>query len=263
MSTISDAFAKNFFYNEVNNLVGSGGEFLIKGEENKKSPATLIEVGDYFIGIGITHMVESLSRNPGPDAFRAIAIPAKSAARAFRIVNKEKGDNGFDFKVDALSPQEYSALLARVSDGVVKIAPESIPPGTMILSFLDDHSTYTLEKTNESPGVNWLGTTKGERHWNVGIAGPDDFWVASLPSDDYSGLSQISPSTKIGSIKFGLSLLSGSEGGPSVEPSSSVGPTGKTTTHDFCFSGTLVGTKGLNTSFPIVMRTEITFRPVR
>jgi hypothetical protein len=262
MSELSDAFASKFFFNEVNNLVGSGGEYLIKAK-GSKSPATRIEVGDFFIGVGATHLVESMSRNPGPAAFRLAVGPAKSAYRAFEIKKKNKSDRGFDFEVGALSAQAYSALLETVSDGAVKIASDSIPHGTMILSFLDNRPTYTLDTTKGSPRANWEAAAKGERHWNVGVGKPDDFWVASLPSDDYSTLSQVPPWTKIGSIQFGLSLLSGSAGTLRLDPSPCVGPTGRTTTHDFCFSGNVVGKQGLDTPFPILMRTEITFRPKR
>lgn len=262
MTQLSDTFAETFFFNEVNNLVGSGGEHLIKAK-NSKSPTSRIEVGDYFIGIGITHLVESLSRNPGPTAFHVASQPAKSACRAFEIKSKVQNERGFDFEVGALSPQDYTELLERASGGAVRIAADTIPRGTMILSFLDEHSTYTLDTIRGSPGANWLAATKGERHWNVGIGKPDDFWVASLPSDDFSQLTQIAPWTKVGSIQFGLSLLPGSAGALRLDPSPSERPGRGTTMHDFCFSGAVIGKQGLDTPFPILMRTEITFRPRR
>lgn len=263
MSKMSNAFKKYFYFNEVNNMVGSGGEFLIKGEANKNSPSTLIEVGDLFVGIGVTHMVESLSRNPGPDAFRVASYPAKTAARAFRIVEKKQVNTGFDFVVDALSPKEYSDLLKKVSQGAVDIPADTIPQGTMILSFLNEKSSYTLDTKKGSPRINWVATTSGERHWNVGLGKPDDFWMAQLPSDDYAALSTIEPWTRLGQIRFGLSYLEGSQGKIKMAPSPAVGPKGKITMHDFSFSGTVVGKRGLATPFPIVMRTEITCRPVR
>lgn len=261
MTALSDAFAQNFFFNEVNNMVGSGGEHLVKG--TKRGAASRIEVGDYFIGVGATHLIETLSRNPGPNAFRVADVPAKTAARAFEIKRKVKTKTGFDFEVGALSSEAYSELLQRASNGAVRIAASSIPPGTMILSFLDEHPTYTLDTIDGSPGANWLATTKGERHWNVGIGKPDDFWVASLPSDDFSVLRRIPPWMKIGSIQFGLSLLPGSAGTLKLEKSQCVRPGGKTTRHDFCFSGAVIGKQRLKTPFPILMRTEITFRPKR
>lgn len=263
MTELSDLFASKFFFNEVNSMVGSGGEFLIKAK-GSRSPATVIEVGDFFCGIGATHFIESLSRNPGPNAFRDV-MPAKAAARAFEIKQKVKTDSGFDFHVGPLSPQTYSQILETASEGALRIVPSTIPPGTMILSFLDKDPTYTLDRVDGSPGANWLATAKGERHWNVGIAKPDDFWMASLPSDDFSLLAQIPPSTKIGSIRFGLSMLPGSAGAHTLrlDPSPCAGPTGRTTTHDFCFSGAVIGKQGLDTPFPILMRTEITCRPRR
>jgi hypothetical protein len=263
MSEISDAFAKKFFLNEVNNMVGSGGEFLIKAAKNGGSPSSHMEVGDYFIGVGVTHLIETLSRNPGPDSFRIASGPIKQAFRAFEIKKKTKKEGAFDFEVGALAAADYCDLLERVSEGAVRISPTSIPAGTMILSFLKNESTYTLDATDGSPAANWVGTAKGERHWNVGIGSPDDFWVASLPADDFNALSEIPPWTKVGSIRFGLSLLPGSAGAMKLEPSSCIGPTGRTTSHDFCFSGAVIGKQGLSTPFPILMRTEIRFRPVR
>lgn len=258
-------FEENFFYGEVNKFVGSGGEVLIKGEKNADTPPTRIDVGDRLIGIGVTHTVESLSRPPGPDTFRAFNIESgnelKAALRAFEVAKKDRAQDGFDFTLAPLSPTDYSDLIERVSGGSVKIPPESIPVGTMVLSFLDPNPTYTLGTVAGSPGANWAEATKGARHWNVGIGSPTDFWVATFPSDDVGMLSLVPSSTKIGSIRFGLSLLPGSRGVTRLKPVPCVGPSGAMTTHHFCLSGVAVGTQGLDTPFPIGLRTEIIFHP--
>lgn len=72
MATSPKPFEDNFFFNELNRIVGSGGEILLKGSQNASAPRTRMDVGDRLIGIGVTHMVESLSRPPGPDSFRAV-----------------------------------------------------------------------------------------------------------------------------------------------------------------------------------------------
>jgi hypothetical protein len=260
------AFEENFFYGEVNRFVGSGGEALIKGERNRDAPSTRIDVGDRFIGVGVSHLVESLSRPPGPDTFRALNLGpgsggSKIAARAFEVARKDQTQDGFDLTLSPLSPTDYSELLERVSGGLVKVPAESIPDGTMILSFIDPNPTYTLRTMAGSPGMNWAEATKGERHWNVGISNPTDFWIASLPSDDVGMLSEIPSFAKVGSMRFGLSLLPGSRTNAGLNTVPCIGPSGETTLHHFCLSGTVVGTQGFSTPFPIGLRTEIIFHP--
>lgn len=258
-------FEDNLFYGEVNRFVGSGGEILVKGEQNKDAPPTRIDVGDRLIGIGVTHLVESLSRTPGPDAFRAMSIESSSdrkmALRAFEVATKEQVQDGFNLTLAPLSPRDYSELVERVSGGLVKIPVESIPEGTMVLSFLGAFPNYTLRTVPGSPDTNWAEITKGTRHWNVGIGSTTDFWTASFPSDDLSMLSLIPSSTKVGTISFGLSLLPGSKGITNLKRVPCVGRSGTTTTHHFYLSGTAVGTQGLDTPFPIGLRTEIVFHP--
>ncbi|MCC6522373.1 MAG: hypothetical protein IT373_06915 [Polyangiaceae bacterium] len=260
-------FEDNLFYGELNRFSGSGGEVLVKGPNNAGAPATRIDVGDRLIGIGVTHIVETLSRPPGPESFRAMhkesGSVTKFALRAFQVAQKVPGANGFDFGLAPLTPDEFSDLTERVSGGAVRIAPNTIPAGTMILSFLDAAPTYTLKSVAGSPGVNWSAATKGERHWNVGIESPSDFWAASLPSDDIGALALMPSWMTIGTITFGLSLLPQSKGMTNFRPVPCVGPTGTTTTHHFCLSGAATGTQGFDTPFPIGLRTQIIFQPER
>ena len=133
----------------------------------------------------------------------------------------------------------------------------------MIVSFLASDPNYTLQRVSGSPGANWLSATQGERHWNVGFAKPEDFWVANLPSDDIRLLSETPAWVRVGTIRFGLSLLPGSRGAPDLRPVPCLGPSGETTSHQFCLSGFVVGTQGFDTPFPIGLRTEILFHPER
>lgn len=266
MSVLSNAFHNLFFYNEINKFSGSGGELLVKGAGNASAPSSRIDVGDRLVGIGVAHTVESLSRTPGPDSYRATNSPApmpKIAARAFQVSNKTRDPSGFSFDFEPLPANDFSTLVEQVSHGAVKLAPETIPPKTMVLSFLDLNPTYTLESISGSPGENWLRSTRGERHWCVGIGKDTDFWAAKFPVDDISLLPQIPTWTKIGSINFGLSLLPGSPSPVALEPVPGAHPSGVATTHDFSLFGTVVGTQGLNTAFPIGLRTEIIFKPLR
>lgn len=277
-----------FFFNELNRFLGSGGEILVNEMLSEDDPTTpgvdrdgtvadpdldgpipphliqRLDVGDRLIGIGIAHAVESLSRPPGRETFHALVSSGpKAALRAFVVVKKEVIESGFKFTFGPLSPQEFSDLVAEVSDGLVKIPVESIPEGTMVLSFDHDDSEYTLESIPGSPGRNWELATAGARHWNIGVAQGTDFWVANFDSDDLGLLSLLPSSAKVGSIRFGLSLLPGSKGYSKLEKVSCVGPDGNTTMHHFCLSGTAAGTNGFDTPFPIGLRTEIIFRPVR
>jgi len=54
----------NFFYNETNRFVGSGGEILHKKDQSRGPQLTKMEVGDILIGISITHLIETLGRPP-------------------------------------------------------------------------------------------------------------------------------------------------------------------------------------------------------
>ncbi len=259
-------FEDSIFFNELNRFVGSGGELVLK-KSQKEDGDTKIDVGDILIGIGVTHLVESLSRPPGLDSFRSfdvnsLAYDRKMAARAFRVVAKEQTDEGFDFRFEPLSPNEYSEALSEVSEGTVNIDPKTIPDGTVILSFTSEKPEYTLKSNESSPRANWEALAKGERHWNVGIGSEDDFWAASFPSDEMEFLKEFSAAAKLGRIRFGLSMLKGSVGAIKLEKVETEHPTGRITKHDFCLNGNAAGTKNLDSPFPIGLRTEITFFPV-
>src|ERR1044071_6256892 len=139
-------FEDNFFFGRTNRLSGSGGELLVKGVGNQY--ATRMEIGDRLIGIGITEWIEDTERSTS-DFLREIGPnqlgDSKLALRAFEISNKKSRGIGYEFSLSPLKPKEYSELVELVSDGAVKISPESIPQGTLILSFIDPNTTYTLE----------------------------------------------------------------------------------------------------------------------
>ncbi|MBS0533907.1 MAG: hypothetical protein JSR72_07600 [Proteobacteria bacterium] len=266
MSRLSDTFDEKFFFGEVNRFSGSGGELLVKGRGNERGPPTRIEVGDRLIGIGITHTIESMSRPPGPDSFRAtnrIDRPCKMAKRGFEADTKTKIQDGYHFTFKPLEPVEFAELVENVSNGAVKMDGHRIPKGTMVASYLDDNPAYSLERGANSPGTNWEAVARGEPHWYVGVGKPDDFWEAFFPTDDISMLTAMPPWMRAGTITFGLSLLSGSPVDTRLEQVSSAGITRRSTSHDFCLSGSVVGTAGLRTEFPIGLRTEIIFKPVR
>jgi hypothetical protein len=263
-SAIRD-FEDLFYLNRLNRFSGSGGEVLLKNDSGGE-PGRM-DVGDRLIGIGVTHLIEDLSRPPGPDTFHPTTVESgnsrKIATRSFRVRAKDQTEEGFDFRFDPLTPEEYSATLTEVSEGTVAIPPGSIPEGTIILSFLDDEPGYTLATIERSPGSNWAIATRGVRHWNVGFGAEDDFWAASFPSDEIGLLRTLPPSASIGSIRFGLSLLAQSNPTVKLEPVPCIHPSGETTMHDFCLNGHATGTDGLDTPFPIGLRTAITFKPVR
>jgi hypothetical protein len=263
MSELSRAFERMFFFNEVNRFVGSGGEVLVKSPKKKRgSSSTRIEIGDRLVGIGVTHLIESLSRPPGPASFRATSEQEKMAARAFEVTAKKKVGKEYRFGFSPLSPENFSSLIEQVSGGSSRIEPTSIPKGTMVLSFLDANRQYSLQTHSGSPGTNWRQVTSAERHWCVGIGKSSDFWESRFPSDDIGILSHLPPWPRIGTINFGLSLLNGSEAMLRLEPVPFQRDTGETTTHDFCMFGSAVGTQGLETPFPIGLRTEIVFKPL-
>jgi hypothetical protein len=260
------AFEEALFLGELNRFVGSGGELLIKGSKGANSSSTQMDVGDRLIGIGVTHIVESLSRPPGLDSFHALGIDAnvvpKIALRGFEVIAKQETPSGFDFRFAPLPPEEYSSLVEQVSEGAVRIPAQTIPKGTIILSFLDSNAAYTLRNLANSPSENWIRATTGERHWNVGIGQDMDFWVASFPSDQVGLLNQFPSYMKVGTINFGLSLLSGSNGAVNLEPIECPNPGGGTSKHDFCLNGYAMGTQHVDTPFPIGLRTEIMFHPI-
>lgn len=266
MSSLSDAFDAKYFLGEINRFSGSGGELLVKGAGNESAPPTRIDIGDRLIGIGVTHTIESMSRAPGPDSFNATNRPngpVKMAARAFQAVEKTKTSDGFSFGFAPLEPSDFIELVSRVSGGAAKLEAGSIPKGTMIASFLDANTAYTLSKEADSPRSNWTALTQGERHWCVGVGKPDDFWEAFFPADDIGVLTAMSPWVRVGTINFGLSLLPGSTVATKLEPVSSLGLTRRSTMHDFCLSGAVVGTAGIRSEFPIGLRTEILFKPLK
>jgi hypothetical protein len=112
-------FEEKFFLGEVNQFLGSGGEILVKGSANRKSAVSVVEVGDRFVGIGITHTVETLSRPPGPETFRAFNLgpgnDMKGAMRAFQVAAKNRVGDGFEFELAPLSPADYSELISSVT----------------------------------------------------------------------------------------------------------------------------------------------------
>lgn len=252
-----------FFKGQTNRMSGSGGELIVKSKENlRKGRTTVIEPEDILVGIGVTHTIESMTTPPGPRSTRfALGEIDKVAARAFRTVHKERLEQGFAFGFEPLAPKEYSQLLYEASGHECEIDPETIPPGTMILSFIASGSGYTLERSRASPGSNWKAVLSGTRQWNVGCRRPDDFWAARFPSDDVGLLQQIDPWTSIGEIRFGLSLLEGSPGAMEFQPVEAVHPDGRRTKHDFHLSGRVTGTRGLRSDFYIGLRTEIICRP--
>jgi hypothetical protein len=258
-------FEQSFFLGDLNRFVGSGGEVLLK--RDSAGPSSRIDVGDRFIGIGATHLIESLSRPPGPGAVRATtgaaAAAPKLALRAFAASAKDPVDDGYRFSFEPLPPDAYAETLAEVSGGAAVIPAETIPEGAIVLSFIDHAGRYTLETIDGSPGANWAAVTSAERHWNVGVATSSDFWTATFPSDDIEALTSLPPSTMVGSIRFGLSLLPDSRTTVRLEPVECESPSGGTSTHDFCLSGTAAGTAEINSPFPIGLRTEIRFRPVK
>ncbi|MCW5693566.1 MAG: hypothetical protein KIT48_14495 [Pseudolabrys sp.] len=266
MSRLSDSFEEKFFFGEVNRFSGSGGEVLVKGSGNERNPATRIDIGDRLIGVGITHTIESMSRTPGPDSFHAtnrINRPTKAAARAFQAVSKTRTSDGYQFGFAPLEPGEFAELAARVSNGAAKLDGRRIPKGTMIASFLDADTSYSLERRGDAPADGWAALTKGEPHWYVGVGKPEDFWEAFFPSDDIGVLTAMPPWVRAGTINFGLSLLPGSAVETRLERVPAAGITRRATSHDFCLSGAVVGTGGLRTDFPIGLRTEIIFKPVK
>jgi len=264
MSKGPRAFAKSFYLNCVNKMVGSGGETLVKGAKNRGGSQNKIEIGDRLIGIGVTHFIENMEQTPGPNSFTLGPGP-KMAARAFETVSKEEIDGGYSFLFSPLLPTDYSALLEEVSRGTARIPAESIPNGTMIISFIGKGGKgeqYTLRTIDGSPGANWTAVVSGSRQWNVGIGKETDFWAANFPSDDVEYLSDIATWSVVGRIRFGLSLLAGSDSTTKFAPVPCIHPSGRETYHDFCLAGNVVGTRGLVTPFPIGLRTEIICKPV-
>lgn len=258
-------FAEAFYFGELNRFVGSGGELLLKSEDAVEAESTRLGVGDRLIGLGITHVVESLSRPPGPESFRAVNLPSnyqmKVAARSLRITDKRETPNGYEFGFEPLAPAEFSNLLASLSDDRVQIAADTIPDGTYVLSILHDGPGYSLASQGDD-ALTWEAATTGTRHWNVGVGKPDDFWWAEFPSDDIGLLAILPPHERVGQIRFGLSLLEGSAGAIDLVPVEVSNPFGGTSAHDFCLSGAAVGVLGLTTPFPIGLRTEILFHPL-
>ncbi len=265
MATEIQSFEDRFFFGATNRFVGSGGELLKK--RDPQAPPGRMDVGDRLMGIGATHMIENLDVPPGPDSFHSTSMESdfqvKSALRAIEVTAKEKTDEGYDFSFRALTPQAYSETLEELSEGTVEIPPDQIPDGTIILSFVDSSSQYTLGSVDGSPGANFAATTNGERHWNVGIGKDDDFWAASFPSDDIGLLNQMPRTMTVGRIRFGLSLLPDSTTTVRLEPVPCVDLSGKQAEFEFCLDGMASGTQGISTPFPIGVHTQIRFRPIR
>lgn len=254
----------DMFLGERNQMVGSGGELLVKAERNADSPETVIEVGDVLVGIGVNHLVESLDRPPGLEAFRAARSdePQPMALRAMRVKTKRWTATGVAFTFEPLAPTEYSELISKLTDGRASIPAESIPKGTFILSFLDER-LYTVKRLGDTAAENIARVATAERQWNVGVAQETDFWMAEFPSDEISNLSKLTRDTAVGQIRFGLSLLPGSRTTLRFERKAEcIGPMGRATLHDFCLSGSAAGVRGFDTAFPIGLKTQIVTFPV-
>lgn len=258
-----ERFEDNFFFANLNRFSGSGGEILVKGAGNIHP--TRMEVGDRLIGIGIAEKVEALDGGKSR-TFHLIGADqvgdSKMALRAFAIAQKRRTWRGYEISLSPLEPREYSELIEKVSGGTVRIAPETIPHGTMILSFIDPQTTYSLAPLKEGDHQNWINATRGERHWNVGIGSPDDFWMARFPLDDIRLLKYLPQWLRLGRIWFGLSLLPGSTRAIDLIKVPHHAPIAKKSKHDFCLEGRVVGSFGQKGQFPIGLRTSITFHPI-
>jgi len=265
MSEVSDAFRQQFRLGEMNRMWGTGGEVLVKAPENRnRGQDTRIEIGDRLIGIGMTHFVQHLEQPPGLANPLARFPPdrPKMAARAFQAHSIVETPDGVELRFRPLAPVDYAALIDEVSGGDAGIDPDTIPEGTMILSFLMGSEPYSLERIGNSPGENWRAVLAGERHWNVGIREKQDFWFAKFPSVDVAAVGMLAPWEKLGRIRFGLSLLPGSQGAMTMERIPTEHPEGGQTLHDFCLEGQVTGTRGLETDFYIGLATEIRCKPV-
>lgn len=260
---------ESFCTRQTNVMSGNGGEVLLNRVIGSADDGTVagdghtiqrLDVGDRLAGIGQTLTVECLasgiSRDLGADEYNL-----KTALRAFEVISKVSDASGFHFTFGSLTPLEYSETIQVASGGALAISVDSIPEGTMILSFDDPTPSFTVETVPGSPGANWTEATNGIRHWSVGIGRPTDFWMASFPTDDLGLLPMLPSSVEVGTISFGLSLLSGHSGFSEIIPSPCIGPSGIVSV-DFCLSGKAVGTADIDTPFPIGLKTEITFHPV-
>jgi hypothetical protein len=279
------------FTDQTNRLVGIGGEILVNRVLSGDDPRTpgndpdgqvadpdgngpipphliqRLDVGDWLVGIGVTQRVECVDCLARPDRVRHLGRGpgrmgiAKSAARAFEVRTRERILEEYRYTFQPLSPEDFSAAVAQASGGAVTIPPASIPRGTMVVSFQDRTPGFTLASHQGSPGINWREATDGARHWNVGVARETDFWMASFPSDDIGMVALLPEGSRIGMIRFGLSLLEGGDGEYlPMKPVSCEGPNGPVNV-DVCLSGTAVGTRGGGTAFPIGLSTEVRLQP--
>ena len=287
---------ESLFVNKSNKFVGTGGEILINLVLSEDDPTTpefdpdgiladpdldgpipehviqRIDVGDRLVGIGASHTLECLdcSSEQEETIYRlgSKTNNLKLAVRAFEVVDKVACDNGFNFTFGPLSPEEYSTTIEIASKGAVKIPVTSIPKGTMILSFDDSTPNFILQDIPGSPDRNWVEATNGDRHWNVGIAKSTDFWMSNFVSDDIGLLPFLPDTVATGTIRFGLSFLSGDVGPvclkpvPCGKPANCDGSINPITNNNFCLVGNVVGTSGINTPFPVGLQTEITLNPV-
>lgn len=285
------------FTGQTNRLVGIGGEIVINRVLSGDDPLTpgndpdgqvadpdgdgpipahliqRLDVGDWLVGIGVTQRVECVDcpvDRAAPDdrglVRRLGRFPGglgidKSAARGFEVRTKERILEAYRYTFQPLSPEDFSRAVAEASGGTVNIPAASIPRGTMVVSFQDRTPGFTLASRQGSPGVNWREATDGTRHWNVGVARQTDFWMATFPSDDIGMVALLPEGTRVGMIRFGLSLLDGGDGEIlPMKPVSCEGPNGAVTV-DVCLSGTAVGTRGAGTAFPIGLATEVRLQP--
>lgn len=272
------------FAGQLNRLPGVGGEILVNRVLSEDDPSTpgrdpdgemgdpdgdgpipphviqRLDIGDRLVGIGTTLAIHCTQCEPGqgPRELGTASDQAKHAARAFVVAGKERVPRGFRFRFSPLSPEEYSATLREASGGAIVIPPESIPRGTMVLSFDDAEPSFSLSREAGSPASNWRGATDGIRHWNVGVAKETDFWMSTFPTDDLALVELMAPEQRIeSSIRFGLSLLPGGLGEElKLTPVECEGPDGVVKV-DFCLTGSVVGTAGIETPFPIGLDTEV------
>lgn len=268
MAQATDAirrFDSGMFFDQLNRINGTGGEILVKSPENaRRGNDSIVEEGDVFIGLGLAHMLENISEPGGLDTFRLVLSPAKSVARALRVVDKVRAQTGVSLDLAPLEPTEFSEILATVSDGRAVVDPETIPDGTIILSYVVTDPDYTMRKIKGSPGENWYRGVRGDRHWNVGFGAKQDFWTASLPSDDLSRLTEFPSRVDVGEIRFGLSLLEGSQTAVGeFRPVEFRNARGEPTEHQFCLSGKVTGTRDWDSAFNISLRTFIVCHPTK
>ena len=277
------SFGKLLFKNEMNQFVGVGGEVILNITLSPDDPKTKgldpdgkiadpdddgpikshkivrLDVGDRLAGIGWTTKINCVScRSSGKNVHQIdfSTDHGKAALRAFQVIDKKLNEDGtYSFKFGPLTPEQYSETIKEASNGAINIPPESIPPGTVILSYIDKTPKFTLKKINGSPKINWIEATNGVRHWNVGIKTDIDFWESRFKTDNVGILEVMPKEYELGQINFGLSVLDGSRGKVKLNKVKSI----HNTEHDFVLEGKAIGTYNSDEAFPIGLQTTITF----